>query len=142
MGQLTQETAMRVADLMATDLATVRADDTIAEAVTALADAHVHGVPVIDQRRRLIGVLSTSDVLQAAAEAATQEEREELFDRTLVRELMTVKPQTIAPDDDLKEAARRMLYLEVHRLFVEVDGELVGVISQSDIVRAVATARA
>jgi CBS domain-containing protein len=31
-----------------------------------------------------------------------------------------------------------MLYLEVHRLFVEDSGRLVGVISQSDIVRAVA----
>ena len=41
----------------------------------------------------------------------------------------------------VKEAAQQMLYLEVHRLFVEDDGRLVGVISQSDIVRAVALAR-
>jgi signal-transduction protein with cAMP-binding, CBS, and nucleotidyltransferase domain len=34
-----------------------------------------------------------------------------------------------------------MLYLEVHRLFVVYDGQLVGVVSQSDIVRAVATAK-
>jgi CBS domain-containing protein len=34
-----------------------------------------------------------------------------------------------------------MLALDVHRFFVEVDGDLVGVISQSDIVRAVAIAK-
>jgi len=34
-----------------------------------------------------------------------------------------------------------MLYLNVQRLFVEFDGSLVGVISQTDIVVAVATAR-
>jgi CBS domain-containing protein len=54
---------------------------------------------------------------------------------------MTAHPQTAEPDDEVKEAAQRMLYLEVHRLFVVYDGELVGVISQSDIVRAVATAK-
>jgi CBS domain-containing protein len=53
---------------------------------------------------------------------------------------MTPRPKTIGPEEDLKVAAQQMLYLEVHRLFVEVDGELQGVISQSDIVRAVATA--
>jgi CBS domain-containing protein len=42
---------------------------------------------------------------------------------------------------DVREAAQQMLYLEVHRLFVVEDGRLVGVISQSDIVRGVATAK-
>ena len=133
------EGTMKVADVMATDLQIVSEESTIADAVLALADAHVHGVPVADQHGRLVGVLSTSDVLEAAAETVTTEEREELFARTLVRDLMTPRPKTIAPDEGLKVAAQQMLYLEVHRLFVEVDGELQGVISQSDIVRAVAT---
>ncbi|MGH7514451.1 MAG: CBS domain-containing protein [Gemmatimonadales bacterium] len=41
----------------------------------------------------------------------------------------------------MHEAARHMLYAEVHRLFVEDDGVLVGVISHTDIVRAVATGK-
>lgn len=131
---------MKVAELMVTDLATVSPDDTIAEAVTVLADAHVHGLPVVD-RGRLVGVLTSSDILEAAAETNSPEERDALFSRTLVRELMTTKPRTIAPDDDIKEAARHLLYLDVHRLFVEDRGKLVGVIAQSDIVRAVATSR-
>jgi predicted transcriptional regulator len=39
------------------------------------------------------------------------------------------------------EAARHMLYAEVRRLFVEEHGVLVGVISHTDIVRAVATGK-
>jgi len=54
---------------------------------------------------------------------------------------MTTRPQVVGPDTDVAEAARVMLYLEIHRLFVEEDGELVGVISQSDIAGAVATAK-
>jgi CBS domain-containing protein len=47
----------------------------------------------------------------------------------------------VSADTDVTEAARVMLYLEIHRLFVEEEGELVGVISQSDIAGAVANAK-
>jgi CBS domain-containing protein len=132
---------MRVVDLMRTDLKTVDPDATIAEAVTILADGHVSGLPVVDGRRRVLGVISASDVVLAIAEAASAAERERLFDQTRVREIMTTRPQVVGPDTDVAEAARVMLYLEIHRLFVEEDGELVGVISQSDIAGAVATAK-
>jgi predicted transcriptional regulator len=42
---------------------------------------------------------------------------------------------------EVQEGARHMLYAEVRRLFVEENGVLVGVISQTDIVRAVATGK-
>lgn len=132
---------MKVAELMQTELKTASDDTLVGEAVITLSDAHVSALPVIDRRQRLVGVLSTTDILQAEAECATPEERERLFQDTMVRDIMTPKPQTVEPDDDVKEVAQRMLYLEVHRLFVVYDDELVGVISQSDIVRAVATAK-
>ena len=132
---------MKVADLMGTNLRTVDPDATIAEAVTILADGHVSGLPVVDGRRRVLGVISASDVVMAIAEAPTPRDRERLFEGTRVREIMTPKPQVVSVDSDVAEAARTMLYLEVHRLFVVEGGELVGVISQSDIAGAVATAK-
>lgn len=132
---------MRVVELMHTDLKTVDPDATIAEAVTILADGHISGLPVVDGRGRMLGVISASDVVLAIAEAETPAARERLFDSTRVREIMTTKPQVVAPDSDVAEAARVMLYLEIHRLFVEEDGLLVGVVSQSDIAGAVATAK-
>lgn len=130
---------MRVAGLMATDLKTVEPEATVADAVTLMIDAHVSALPVVDGRNRLIGVVSTTDILQAAAEDAGS--HEQLFSETVVRDLMTPRPATVGLETDVKEAAQQMLYLEVHRLFVEDEGELVGVISQSDIVRGVATAK-
>ena len=67
--------------------------------------------------------------------------RERLFEETLVLEIMAPWPVTVAPDTEVRDAARQMLYLEVQRLFVEERGALVGVISQTDIVGAVATQR-
>lgn len=132
---------MKVLDLMRTDLKTVDPDATIAEAVSILADGHISGLPVVDGRRRVLGVISASDVVLAIAEAASPADRERLFDQTRVREIMTTRPQIVGTETDVAEAARVMLYLEIHRLFVENDGELVGVISQSDIAGAVATAK-
>ncbi|GAB1342007.1 CBS domain-containing protein [Gemmatimonas sp.] len=128
---------MNVSELMRTDVRTIRADANVAEAVQIMADSHVSGLPVVDRSDRVVGVLSTTDVLQAQAEHDDRRARTELFERTEVRELMSTPPQTIGPNADVRDAAKHMLEAEVHRLFV-VDGDrLVGVISQTDIARAV-----
>lgn len=129
---------MRVAELMKTDLAVINEDVAVKSAVVLIADAHVLGLPVVDRRGRLVGALSASDIVQAAAERAETGEATELLDETLVRDIMTTPPRTIAPDVDVRDAARQMLHLDVHRLFVVQGGDLLGVVSTSDIVRAVA----
>jgi CBS domain-containing protein len=132
---------MIVSELMRTDLKVVEPDATIEDTVIILADGHVSALPVIDPRGRLIGVVSTTDVLQAEADCETAEDRERLFENTTVREIMTSRPITVLPDTEVREAALQMLYLDIHRVFVEDEGKLVGVLSQSDVVRAVATAK-
>ncbi len=132
---------MRVAELMHTGVRALGPDASVAEAVVALADAHVSGLPVVDRRGRLLGVISTSDVLEAEAEAPDSKARTTLLDETTVEDLMTPRPITITPDSTIQEAARQMLYADVKRLFVEEEGQVVGVISQTDIVSAVANGR-
>lgn len=132
---------MRVSELMQSNLVTIPSDSPMSEAILSLADAHVTGLPVVDAGMRLVGVLSTTDILTALAERGQDVDPGALFEDMLVRDLMTPKPMTIEPQAEVKQAAQQMLYANVHRLFVEKDGELLGVISQSDVVRAVANAR-
>jgi len=132
---------MRVADLMQTEVKTVGPESTVAEAVVSLSDAHVTALPVIDRTGRMLGVVSSSDILSAEAEAEDAGTRAVLLDDTPVRDIMTPRPLTISPDADVREAARQMLYADVHRLFVAADEKLIGVISGTDIVRAVATGK-
>jgi len=136
-----KEGAMRVADLMVSDVKAIAPDMAVSDAVALMTEHHISALPVVDAHSRLLGVVSTTDVLQAAAEATDARAREQLFEDTEVRDLMTPRPATVGLETDVKQAAQQMLYLEVHRLFVEEDGKLVGVISQSDIVRGVATAK-
>lgn len=132
---------MKVSELMQTEVQTVRPDAVVNDAVVSLAESHITGLAVVDNGGRLVGVISTTDILASEEEAEDQAAREVLFEKTFVRDLMTPRPVTIAPDASVKEAAQQMLYADVHRLFVVDQEQVVGVISTTDIMQAVATGR-
>ena len=132
---------MQVADLMQKNVRTISPEASVAELVQAMADARVSGLPVVTPTGHVIGVVSATDVLQASAEPQDARARENLFEHHMVRDLMTPNPYVIQPDADVREAAKHMLYADVRRLFVEDQGRIVGVISQTDIAHAVGTGR-
>ena len=132
---------MQVSELMHRDVITIAPDASIGDLVRSLADARVSGLPVVDSTGRVIGVVSATDVLQAAGEKDDTKARSTMFEHTTVRDIMTPNPQVIGPDADARQAAQQMLYTEVRRLFVEDRGRLVGVISQTDIAHAVGLGR-
>jgi CBS domain-containing protein len=132
---------MKVADIMQTPVRTVASDTPVSEVVVSLADAQVSGLPVVDTRGRVVGVVTATDLITAQAETRSTQERQILLEQTSMRDLMTPRPLMIESTAEVREAARHMLYAEVRRLFVEEEGALVGVISQTDIVRAVATGK-
>jgi CBS domain-containing protein len=81
-----------------------------------------------------------ADVLERFAATATPEWNP-LAGRT-VAEVMTQRPLcTVRPEADVAAAARHMLRAGVHRLLVMRDGELVGILAMTDIVRAVGEER-
>jgi CBS domain-containing protein len=87
---------------------------------------------------RLVGVLSTTDILAATAES-DPERQAELLDELPVGMLMSRRALAIAPDAELREALRQLLHGGVRRLFVVEHGRPVGVVSSTDVVRALAT---
>lgn len=132
---------MRVADIMRTSLKTIDAEASVADAVAALTECGVSALPVLDRHGRAVGVCSTRDIIAAEARCHDPVAREQLFEKTLVLEVMTPWPATTHPDEDVRKVAKRLLEEKVQRLFVEEKGALVGVVSQTDIVAAVAATR-
>lgn len=131
---------MRVTEIMRTTLRTIDVDATVADAVAVLVDTGVTALPVIDRHGRAVGICSTRDVLAAEGRCHDSTERDLLFERTSVLGIMTSWARTARPEEDVRTVARRMIDEKVQRLFVEDRGALVGVISQTDIVAAVAGA--
>ena len=130
---------MKVAEAMQTNVRAVGPDTALADVVQELTDGHITAVPVLDRHGKMLGVVSTSDLLEAQAEGVAGPAG---WETIRVEDVMTRPVLTINADAELHDAALRMVYAEVHRLFVEEDGVLIGVISQTDLVRALAGVKA
>lgn len=61
---------LSVKDIMRTDVVTIRSDDSARTLARILSDAEISGVPVIDSRDRVVGVVSATDLVRLAAEEA------------------------------------------------------------------------
>ncbi|HEX9754060.1 MAG TPA: CBS domain-containing protein [Gemmatimonadales bacterium] len=129
---------VRVADLMQRDVRTIGDNATMTDAIVMLTGSHISALPVLNEHQELVGVVSTTDILAAEAESGDGSGISRVVTHIRIGDIMSRTPKTIAPDAEVKLAAQEMLYLDTHRLLVVEDGVLVGIISQSDIVRAVA----
>ncbi len=140
---------MKVGDLMTTEVLTIGPDAPLKEAATMMVKAGVSGLPVIDDRRRVIGIITEADFVTAEAERSWGRQRRRLlanfFDETEVPEARTVAdamtkdPHGIDRESTVTEAARKMTELRVKRLPVVLpDGTLDGIISRADVMEAFA----
>jgi CBS domain-containing protein len=135
-----------VCDVMVTSVVAARADALFKDIVVALATNHISAVPVVDERHRVIGVVSEADLLARVAGghlALPRGHRLSSYSdaRTKVRgatagQLMTAPPIVTRPHSSIAEAARLAADARVRRMpVVDNDGVLVGVVSRSDLLR-------
>lgn len=124
-----------VGDVMTADPVVVSVDCSLTEAAEMLEFYSISGLPVLDWSGFLAGVVSQTDIVRAEASETLATRWSDLA----VRDVMTSPALTTPRSTTLEEAARLMTEQKVHRLVVvDVGDEPVGVISSSDLVRAIA----
>jgi CBS domain-containing membrane protein len=130
-----------VRDLMTKDVRTIGRNDKVSDADALMASARVRHLPVLDDEGLLAGILSRRDVYRTALQRTFgygEKAQDHLLGNLVVKELMTNRVETVAPDAPIEEAARRMLEKKISALVV-VEGErVVGILTESDFVRHVA----
>lgn len=135
-----------VEDVMTRDVVTVRESTPFKEIVHLLDEHRVSAVPVVDRRRRLIGIVTEADLL--VKEEHGRPEAHHVFEGRRSRgerakaeamvasELMTTPVITVGPFETVAEAARIMHRNNVKRLPVlDADGELVGIVGRADLLK-------
>lgn len=156
-------------DIMRKDLFTVTPDTSVETLVELLSSRRVGGVPVVDAKGDPVGIVSATDVLQHFAEIAAAATGE-LGPRRLselraadwaewaeaagvailpqtkawempVSEIMTPMAYSLSPDAPVQEAAGAMYRGAIHRVLVAEHGKLLGIVTTTDIVKAVAEGR-
>jgi CIC family chloride channel protein len=112
------------------DMTTVTLDTPLTELAQIFDETHSHGLAVINQRTRLLGVVTLSDLEQGQAQHRMSGE---------VRDIYSRRVRTVFPDHTLEEALRLFGALDVERIPV-VDRKdpdrVVGMLRRGDIVRA------
>jgi CBS domain-containing protein len=136
-----------VKDLMTTPVVTVGPETPFKEIVARLAEHRVSAVPVVDDSRRVLGVVSEADLLLKEEFPEPEQDlplwwtRWARLDRakaaaSVARDLMTVAVVAVSPDATVAEAARRMHTAKVKRLpVVDRSGRLLGIVSRSDLLK-------
>ena len=109
---------------------TIAPEETVAVAARTLSRGNVGSLPVCTADGRLRGMLTDRDIVLrsvASNEDAGQQK---------VREIMSRRLVTAAPEDPVGLAAQRMAREQVRRLPVTKNGKLVGMLTLRDLVRA------
>jgi acetoin utilization protein AcuB len=136
-----KETSMQVRDLMARGLVAVRPETPVMEAKAVMTRERIRHLLVTDGPR-LLGIVTDRDIRLNLASPATSLsvwELNFLLARLTVDQVMTKSLIVVEPTRDAREAARLMLDHRIGALPV-LDGErLVGIVTESDFVRAFAS---
>ena len=114
------------------------------EIARILAARHISGVPIVDDRRHVVGVVSRTDLIRLGLLQTGKRPTDPSMPLPHKRasEVMTHRPATLPSSVALHRAARAMVDYDIHRVFVtEGNGVLVGVICAVDVAAAVRDAR-
>lgn len=143
---------MQAQDVMTTVVATIPADATVQEAAKVMLQRGISALPVMDNKDRVVGMVSEGDLvrraelgtdaprswwLHAFAEDAVRD-----YLRThgaSVREVMASPVISVRRTTPLDEVARLLEKHRIKRVPVLESGRLVGIVSRADLVRRLAT---
>ena len=159
-------TELRARDLMTTDLLTVSMGTSASELARFLGEHEISGAPVVSEDGKPVGVVSTVDLARLASErpatgpgsggsfyrAPVLEEEiswelygmeeqpgtDEGWGEIVVEDFMTTAIQSVPDTMPIAEVAGLMVAGHYHRLLVERDGSLVGIVTSMDLLRVLA----
>lgn len=119
---------MIVSDLMSTALITMKPTDAMDSAGMEMKYASIRHIPIVDDRNRLVGILSNRDILRALGKSKKG--------TIVVGEIMTKRVHTISADAPAHEASAMILEHKIGAVPVLGDDQqLVGLITETDFVR-------
>ncbi|NYB50986.1 MAG: CBS domain-containing protein [Methanobacteriaceae archaeon] len=114
-------------DIMIREVHVSAPEDLIAAAKLKMMRCNVGGLPVVDDKR-LVGIITHRDILLAGGEALGLK----------VGDLMTKNPKVAERNTPITEITRIMAEKGYQRIPVVENGDLVGLITQSSLIRALA----
>jgi len=123
-----------VRDIMVQPVVSVSPDMPIYDAIRLLASRNVSGLPVVDADLRLVGLLSEKDVLNLLY-------KNQDFAQNTVGDFMTKAVVSFDVNDDVVALCDCLEHNAFRRIPVTQNGRLTGIVSRSDVIRAILALR-
>ena len=133
---------MRIRDVMTKNPITVESDTLVLDAQKIMRENNIRRLPVVD-KGKLNGIITKHDLLEASPSPATSlsiHELNYLLSKMKVKEIMKKDPVTVPPDMPFEEALRMGQEKKIGSFPVVENGKLVGIATESDLVRFVTRA--
>jgi len=142
---------MKVKNVMSKNVLCVNPETTYEESAKLMYENNFSGLPVIDNKGNLVGIISEKDLFRAMypnyedfianpEEYFNHEEQEKRIleiKNNPIKMYMSKKVIFISPETSLMAAGGIMLARHIHRLPVLENGKLVGIVSREDIYKAI-----
>ena len=128
---------MRIRDFMTTNVVAVSEDTSLHDARKIMKARKIRRLPVL-KRDKLVGLVTEHMLLEAAPSPATAlsiHELQYLLAKMTAKDIMVKKPYSVSPDMPAEEALQLGQEMGYGAFPVVEDGKLVGIVTESDIVR-------
>jgi CBS domain-containing protein len=127
---------LRVDDALEPVIFRVRPETTLGEILNTMVGNRVGAVPVVGERSEVLGIITSGDVLDQLLRDSPTDDSPPAVDRLTARDIMTRTVLCVAEGQALKDAARMMVNKGIEQLPVVREGELVGIVTRSKVLRA------
>jgi acetoin utilization protein AcuB len=128
---------MRIRDMMTKNPVTADSETLVLDAQKIMKENNIRRLPIVD-KGKLVGIVTQHDLLEASPSRATSlsvHELNYLLSKMKVKEIMKKNPVTVPPDTPFEEALRIGQEKKIGSFPVVDNGKLVGIATESDIVR-------
>ncbi|HUP52154.1 MAG TPA: CBS domain-containing protein [Longimicrobiales bacterium] len=127
---------LRVDDALEPVIYKVRPETTLGEILNTMVGNRVGAVPVVGERSEVLGIITSGDVLDQLLRDSPTDDSPPAVDRLTARDIMTRTVLCVAEGQALKDAARMMVNKGIEQLPVVREGELIGIVTRSKVLRA------
>ena len=127
---------MRAGEVMQKGVISVSPELSLADLEEFLTTEDIGGAPVLGSAGQVVGIVSKTDIVRALSDENGRSLSDFADAGLTVEDVMTHDVLTVKAEDEVREVARQMIDLHVHRLLVCDGDEVVGIITTFDLLRA------
>ncbi len=128
-----------VSTIMSTQLVILNTTDSLEKAERLFKKHNIRHIPVVEGQQKIVGMLSLTDLLRISFADGAYEDEEDIesvvYEMFTLSQVMAKKIRSVAPQTSVREVAELLAAKEFHAVPVVEDGNLVGIVTTTDLIK-------